>query len=104
VRWRVLSIARPDDAAAKDVIKTFRKLGGAKRLDGPPAAVRFPLRDDEATPPSHWIVSRQGDRVVGIGDEEYAPKESSRLSDEEKLKLLKELLAEHPKNAVLPSP
>lgn len=91
-RWRVLGIVRQEEAAAKDVVKTLGKLPGAKRLEHPMPAVRFPLRDDEASPPQQWVVSRLGARVVGIGDEPFGDPKATP-TPERQLERLREFAA-----------
>jgi len=71
-RYRVLSWVRPDEAAAKDVMKTLRKVEGAKGVktllfD----AVSFETRAGEEGPKLAWVVGRKGSSLVGIGDEEF---------------------------------
>lgn len=96
-RWRVLSAERPDEASAKDVLKTFSKLEGAKTLKGVVYdAVSFSRKDDDQSPAVAWIVGRQGSQLFGVGDEsqvlstDQSSEEAAKLklSDEEKLKLL----------------
>jgi len=100
-RWQALVVVRPDADSAEDILKTFRKLDGAKKLKGLPIeAVSFALKPDEASPPVRWVVSQRGDRVVGIGDDPYAftPDTSTEglakvtLSEREKLARLQRLL------------
>jgi hypothetical protein len=72
-RWRVLGAVRQDEEGAKDVLKTLRKVDGAQSLkketfDG----VSFTLRSDEESPKVEWVVGRKGERIFGVGDEEYA--------------------------------
>ena len=91
-RYRVLSIVRQDEAAAKDVVKTLGKVPGAKRLKSPLPAVRFPLRDDESAPPQYWVVARQGATVLGIGDEPFADPKTA-ATQEQQLERLRGLIA-----------
>lgn len=100
-RWRVLALVRGDDAAAKDVLKTFGRLGGAKELKAPPLdGISFAQQDDEASPKVSWVVARKGNAVLGVGDEAnvlssgQSAEEAAkvRLTDAEKLERLKALL------------
>ncbi|MEB2311519.1 MAG: hypothetical protein OZ921_12390 [Sorangiineae bacterium] len=105
-RWRVVSIVRADEDSAKDVMKTLKKLSGAQTLKGTTFdAVSFGLRSDDSSPRVEWVFGRLGARVVGIGDEEAvlgqgaAAEEQAKvaLTAEQKLELLKRLVAGEPK-------
>lgn len=100
-RWRVLSLVRSDEDAAKDVMKTLTKLPGAKVLKGTTFdGVRFELRADDSSPKVVWVAGRRGERVFGIGDEEHVlgadkPEDAVAkvsLSEEDKLTRLKQLV------------
>jgi hypothetical protein len=72
-RWRVLCIVRPDEAGAKDVAETIYKALGAKTMKGVPFAARsLTLTSEGSGPKLSWVVARAGNRVFGVGDEEYA--------------------------------
>jgi len=99
-RWRVLSIVRADEESAKDVMKTLKKVDGAKALKGVPFdVVSFGQREDDSSPRVDWLVARKGASVFGIGDEEHvlssdqSPAEASavKLTQDEKLERLKPL-------------
>lgn len=100
-RWRVLSVARADEDAAKDVLKTLKKADGSKALKGVTFdGLSMERRDDDTSPKIGWVVGRKGDQVFGIGDEEYAlsagmaapEAQKVSLSEAEKLERLKKLL------------
>ena len=100
-RWRVLSLVRGDEDSAKDVLKTFRKIDGARAVKEVTFdAVTFSLQDDEDSPRIDWVVGRQGTRVFGVGDEEnvlsadQSAEEAAplRLAPEAKLESLKKLV------------
>ncbi len=102
-RWRVLSLARADEASAKDVLKTLGKLDGAKELKGVTfEGVSFVRQEDEASPRVNWVVARKGSALLGVGDEEHVLTASQsaeeaqkvRLDDAAKLKRLEALLAD----------
>jgi hypothetical protein len=99
-RWRVLSLVRADEDSAKDVMKTLKKLDGAKGMKGVPIeALQFGLREDDSSPRVEWVAARKGASVFGIGDEEHvlssdqAPAEAAsvKLTLDEKLERLKAL-------------
>lgn len=71
-RWRVLSVLSEDEAAAKDVMKTLRKVPGARAIKEPKPALWLALRRDETGPPQNWLIERRENRIVGIGDEPFA--------------------------------
>ena len=100
-RWRVLSILRSDEDAAKDVMKTLKKTDGAKALKGQTFdALVLERREDDASPKLMWVVGRRGERVFAIGDEEHvlsseqtaAAAAKVSLSEAEKLERLKALV------------
>ena len=96
-RWRVMGVERADEASAKDVLKSFRKLEGAKGIKGTVFdAVSFRRKADEQSPAVGWLVGRHGNQLFGVGDEEHvlsadqsaAEAAKLKLSDEEKMTLL----------------
>ncbi|HMJ12420.1 MAG TPA: DUF6599 family protein, partial [Polyangiaceae bacterium] len=97
-RWRVFIVVRPDEDSAKDVMKTLKKLDGAKNLKNAPVeGLAFSVRIKDADPKINWVVTRKGERVIGVGDEDSviggdtSPEEISKvsLSQEQKLEVLK---------------
>jgi hypothetical protein len=100
-RWRVLSIVRPDEEAAKDVIKTLKKAPGAKPLKGQSFdGLVLERRADDASPKITWVIGRKAEKVFGLGDEEHvlssdqAAAEAAKVSltEAEKLERLKRLV------------
>ena len=100
-RWRILSIAAPDEASAKDVLETLHKGTGATREKGLTfKALRFMLSSGGDGPKAEWFVARSAEKVFGVGDEEYVltsgtPAEqlaSLKLNREQKLERLEQLL------------
>ncbi len=99
-RWRVLIAVRPDEDSAKDVVKTLKKIEGAKSLKGVPLTdpLAFSLAG-ESGPKLEWVVARRGSTIVGVGDEPHvlsgdvAPAEASKLklTQDEKLEHVKKL-------------
>lgn len=96
-RYRIFALVRDDDAGAKDVMKTLKKIEGAKGIktllfD----ALHFEQRSGEEGPKLSWVVGRKGNAVFGVGDEEFvatggedsAGKLLARGDKEEKLKSL----------------
>jgi hypothetical protein len=90
-RWRDFVIVRPDEASAKDVMKTLRKLDGAKTLKKQLYdMVTFARRADESSPRIEWMAGRKGARVFGVGDEEYALDSGQSAEDAKKVSLDKD--------------
>ncbi len=112
-RWRILIAARPDEDGAKDVIKTLKKLEGAKGLKGVPLTdpLAFALPSDSG-PKSEWVVARRGSTIVGVGDEPHvlsgdvAPADAAKLklTQDEKLEHLKKLAGAPAPAASAPAP
>ncbi|MEO7035765.1 MAG: DUF6599 family protein [Polyangiaceae bacterium] len=98
-RYRVFTLLRADEDSAKDVLKTLRKLDGAKALkDTGVDAVVFSAREEESTPLVGWVVGRKGATVVGVGDEVFvlrgAPEsQAARIPEPKKLERVKSILA-----------
>ncbi len=100
-RWRVLAIARPDEEGAKDVMKTFKAVEGAKGMKGQTFdALTLSRRLDDQSPKIAWVVGRSAGKVFAIGDEELALEgdkpaaeaQKVSLSESEKLDKLKVLV------------
>ena len=96
-RHRVFVGVRPDEEAAKDVIRTAKKLEGAKPLkDTGLEAVTIGIREGEGAPKLEWTLGRLGNVVVGVGDEAFAvtgsDKDETRLSEAERFTKLSEIL------------
>ncbi len=90
-RWRAFVIVRPDEASAKDVMKTFRKLDGAKTVKKQVYdTVTFGRRADEGSPLVEWVVGRNGARVFGVGDEQYVLDSGQSAEDAKKVNLDKD--------------
>jgi hypothetical protein len=99
-RYRVFALTRADEDSAKDVLKTLRKVDGAKALkDTGVDAVEFSLRDEESSPLVGWVVGRKGSTVVGVGDELFVLRgkpdsQAARIPDAKKLERVKAVLAD----------
>jgi len=99
-RYRVFSLIRADEDSAKDVLKTLRKVEGAKALkDTGVDAVVFSMRDEESSPLVGWVVGRKGSTVVGVGDELFvlrgkADSQAARIPEAKKLERVKAVLAD----------
>ncbi len=97
-RYRVFSLVRPDEAGAKDVVKTLRKVQGAKGIKNLGFdALTFEQRVGEDGPKVAWVVGRRENRVFGVGDEEFVAtggqdSKDKLLSATEKLERLKALI------------
>jgi hypothetical protein len=99
-RYRVFALVRPEEDSAKDVLKTLRKLDGAKSLkDTGVDAIAFSAREDESSPLVGWVVGRKGGTVVGVGDEVFALRgkpeaQAQRAPEAKKLERVKAILAQ----------
>jgi hypothetical protein len=99
-RFRVFALSRADEDSAKDVLKTLRKVDGARALkDTGVDAVAFSVRDEESSPLVGWVVGRRGSAVVGVGDEVFALRgkpdsQAARIPEPKKLERVKAILAE----------
>ncbi|HKO47408.1 MAG TPA: DUF6599 family protein [Polyangiaceae bacterium] len=99
-RYRVFSLTRIDEDSAKDVLKTLRKVDGAKGLkDTGVDAVAFSIRDEESSPLIGWVVGRKGSTVVGVGDEPFVLRgkpdsQAARIPEAKKLERVKAILAD----------
>lgn len=99
-RYRIFVLVRPDEDAAEDVVKTLKRLDGARALkDMPFGVLRVPRQAGEGAPWVEWLVSHRGSRVYGVGDEELvlsglSPDQRKRvcLDDAEKVAVLKKLV------------
>jgi hypothetical protein len=98
-RYRVFSLVRPDEDSAKDVLKTLRKVDGAKGLkDTGVDAIAFSAREEESSPLVGWVVGRKGGTVVGVGDEVFVLRgkpeaQAERVPEAKKLERVKAALA-----------
>lgn len=90
-RWRVFTIVRPDEDSAKDVMKTLKKLDGAKNLKNAPVeGLAFSVRTKDSDPKIAWVVTRKAERVFGIGDEESVLSGDTSADDAAKVSLSQE--------------
>jgi len=98
-RYRVFALTRADEDSAKDVLKTLRKVDGAKGLkDTGVDAIAFSVRDEETLPLVGWVVGRKGSTVVGVGDELFVLRgkpesQAARIPEPKKLERVKGILA-----------
>jgi hypothetical protein len=99
-RYRVFSLLRPDEDSAKDVLKTLRKVDGAKALkDTGVDAISFSVREEESSPLVGWVVGRKGGTVVGVGDEVFVLRgkseaDAARVPEAKKLERVKAILSQ----------
>jgi hypothetical protein len=71
-RHRVAALIREDEAGAKDVMGTLKKLPGAKVVkDATFDAVAFPVQDGEDSK-VEWVAGRKGKSIVALGDEAFS--------------------------------
>lgn len=69
-RYRVFVSVRPEEDSAKDVIKTLKKVEGAKGVkDSPIDELSVGVHESEGAPKVEWVVGRSGGVVAGVGDE-----------------------------------
>jgi hypothetical protein len=107
-RWRVLAIVKDDAEQAKDAFKTIKSKPGSLPVAGTgdeAAHVILPAGDDKTgnVPKVEMLVARKGNVIWGVGDEEYvlraatgADREKARLSKDEAIAKMKQLLAAAP--------
>jgi hypothetical protein len=100
-RYRVVTLVRPDEDSAKDVLGTLKKLPGSKvQKDLGFDAVAFSTREAEGAPQAEWLAGRAGSNVIIVGDEPLklkgAADSSSRLPGDKRLGLLKAALSSKP--------
>jgi hypothetical protein len=97
-RYRMFASVRPDEDSAKDVLKTLRKLEGARAIkDSPLDAVVVGVREGEGSPRVEWVVGRSAGLVAGVGDEVFQTGvtksgAAARFTEAEKLDKLRALL------------
>ena len=71
-RYRLAALVREDEAGAKDVMSTLKKLPGAKVIkDATFDALSFPVQEGEGTK-VEWVAGRMGATVIAAGDEGFA--------------------------------
>lgn len=103
-RWRVLSIVRGDEEAAKDVMKTLKKTPGAKALKGQSFdTLLLERRADDTSPKITWAVARKGERVFAVGDEEHVLSGDQPAAEAAKVSLAETEKIEHLKKLVEPA-
>ncbi len=96
-RYRVITLARGDEDAAKDVIGTLKKLPGSKvQKDLGFDAVSFSTRESDGAPQAQFLAGRRGGNVIIVGDEQLVllPGEGdkARLPESKRLAILKAAL------------
>lgn len=101
LRYRMATLARGDEDAAKDVIGTLKKLPGSKtQKDLGFDAVAFSTRESEGAPQAEWLAGRSGGNVFIVGDEplklEPGSEGKSRLPVDKRLALLKAAMSAKP--------
>ena len=90
-RYRVVAAAPKSADGAKDVLHAFRAKPGALPVPNVgDEAVLVVLQPTPERAKIEWLVARKGDKVLGVGDEEFSVPE--RLSKDEKIAKLKSLL------------
>jgi hypothetical protein len=110
-RYRVFVSVRPEEDSAKDVLKTLKKVEGAKAVkDSPIDELTVGVHESEGAPKVEWVVGRSGGVVAGVGDEAFtlggadkALVAKQKLGAAEKHELLRRVLSGAPP-AMPPSP
>ncbi len=74
-RYRVLVMERPNEPAASDVLKTLRRVEGARESKGPAfTTLSFDLpRPSRDGAKIGWVVGRTANIVIGVGDDDSGP-------------------------------
>ncbi|HYO94823.1 MAG TPA: DUF6599 family protein [Polyangiaceae bacterium] len=109
-RYRIFTSVRPDEDSAKDVLRTLKKLEGAKAIkDSPIDALVVGLRDGEGAPKLHWVVGRTANLVVGVGDEVFvsggaADAQATALNESQKMAKLGAVLSSKEAPVAGPAP
>lgn len=99
-RYRIALMERADEASAQDILKTLKKVPGAAETKTHPPVVALTTHPGGAEGvKSEWLFAREGNRVVGVGDEELVLNQLSTeqaraksLKREEKLERLNKLV------------
>jgi hypothetical protein len=88
-RYRMVAVLRDDAAAAKETMKAVRSAPGWL----PVASLGEEACATTTQAKSEYVYTRQGSRVLGVGDEELARGPGKELSKDEKVALLKKWLS-----------
>jgi hypothetical protein len=83
-RFRIALMERVDEASAQDVLKTLKKIPGAVETKSRLPTVSLVVHGVADATKSEWIFARQGNRVVGVGDEELVMAQVSAEQAREK--------------------
>jgi hypothetical protein len=91
-RWVSASLARKDEAQAKDIFKTLSHRSGAQRLDGVGdeacTLTVAPAVDTDAA--TQWVYARKGARVYGVGDDAFALRSEEATAKRDALRITRE--------------
>jgi hypothetical protein len=93
-RYRLAALVREDEAGAKDVMGTLKKLPGARVIkDQGFDALAFPVQDGDAAK-IEWVAGRMGATVIAAGDEGFAlaADAGAKLGESDKLEKVKAAL------------
>lgn len=100
-RYRVLTAALADEAAAKEVMKAVKAKPGALPVAGlGDEAIQYVTAGGKESPKAEWVFARKGAQVIAYGDEELVlvagqpldKQATLRLSKDEKVAKAKTLL------------
>jgi hypothetical protein len=96
-RYRVLAIARDDADQAKDTMKVIKGRAGALPVPQlADEATHVMLQENPESARNEYVIARKGSMILGVGDEDRAPKGAPKVSKDEKLAKLRAFLAAAP--------
>ena len=93
-RYRLAALVRDDEAGAKDVMSTLKKLPGARVIkDATFDALSFPVQEGEGAK-VEWVAGRKGATIVAAGDEGFAvaADAGAKLGEADRLEKVKTVL------------
>jgi hypothetical protein len=96
-RYRVVAIVRDDADQAKDTMKAIKGRPGALPVAQlADEATHVMLQENAESPRNEYVVARKGAMILGVGDEDRAPKGAPKVSKDEKIAKLRAILAAAP--------
>jgi hypothetical protein len=96
-RYRVLSIVRDDADQAKDTMKVIKGRAGALPVAQlADEATHVMLQENPESARNEYVIARKGSMILGVGDEDRAPKGAPKVSKDDKLAKLRAFLAAAP--------
>ena len=96
-RYRVLAIVRDDADKAKDMMKVIKARPGALPVAQlADDATHVMLQENPESARNEYVIARKGSMILGVGDEDRAPKGAPKVSKDDKLAKLRAILAAAP--------